>query len=204
VSEYAHGPKTRAGLVTVTAGLTLLVAACGGSSGSHVAQLGSTSTPSSTSSSPASAQGNGALAFSGCMRSNGVPTFPDPTSSGAIPKVSPQELRVSSSQLGAARTACQHLLSTTGSLRQETDCLQLGNCPPAEVQQILTAERHYARCMRSHGVPSWPDPILNPQGMPVFDVTAAGIGRQFIHSSLFRSPNGECQRLTRGAPVARE
>ncbi|HEY2202766.1 MAG TPA: hypothetical protein VGH56_12845, partial [Solirubrobacteraceae bacterium] len=29
-----------------------------------------------------------ALAYSRCMRSHGVPTFPDPTSSGVIPKIS--------------------------------------------------------------------------------------------------------------------
>ena len=138
------------------------------------------------------------------MRSHGVSKFPDPASTGELPKVSLPQLGVSGSRFHAAQSACQGLRPTGGgSLTQEADCLMLGNCPAAEVEQIRTAELRYARCMRSHGVPNWPDPTLNSQGMPVFNVTQAGIGRQFIHSSLFRTPNGECQRLT-GAPAPRE
>jgi hypothetical protein len=137
------------------------------------------------------------------MRSHGVSKFPDPAGNGALPKVSLRQLGVSSSQFQTAQTACQGLRPTGGSLTQEADCLQLGNCPAAEVEQIRTAELGYARCMRSHGVPNWPDPTLDPQGMPVFDVTRAGIGRQFLHSSLFMTPNAECQHLA-AAPVPRE
>jgi hypothetical protein len=61
----------------------------------------------------------------------------------------------------------------------------------------------FSVCMRSHGVPNWPDPTLNSEEMPVFNVTQVGIDRQFIHSSLFRTANGECERLT-GAPVPRQ
>ncbi|MGH7732796.1 MAG: hypothetical protein ACREOE_03605, partial [Gemmatimonadales bacterium] len=139
-----------AAVVTATVGLSLLAAACGQSTA-----------PLSTSA--VSAQ-HGWLAFSRCMRSHGVAEFPDPTSNGALPKVSPQQLGVSSSQLDSAQTACQPLLPAGGSLEQQTSCLMLGNCPPAEVRQMLVAERKYARCMRSHGVPSWPDPTMNAQG----------------------------------------
>jgi hypothetical protein len=195
-----------AAAIIATAGLALLAAACGGSPDSHVAQLGSTGTgsTSSSSASAASAQQNGWVAFSGCMRSHGVSNFPDPTSGGELPKVSLQQLGVSTTQFQEAQTACQDLRPTGGSLRQQANCLMVGDCPPAEVQQMLSAERKYARCMRSHGVSNWPDPTINSQGMPVFDVTKAGIDRQFVHSSLFISPNRECQRLTGGAPVPRE
>ena len=169
-----------------------------------MAQLASTPTQSGASStSSADSPQNGWVAFSACMRSDGVSKFPDPAGNGELPKVSLPQLGVSSSRFQAAQTACQGLRPTGGSLTQELDCLMLGNCPAAEVEQIRTAELRYARCMRSHGVPNWPDPTLNSQGMPVFNVTQAGIGRQFIHSSLFMTPNGECQRLT-GAPVPRE
>jgi hypothetical protein len=183
-----------AAAITATAATALLAAACGSTA---------TQATASANTSAVSAQ-RGWLAFSRCMRSRGVSEFPDPTNSGELPKVSPQQLGVSSSQLESAQTACHSLLPTGGSLEQQTSCLMLGNCPPAEVQQMLGAERKYAWCMRSHGVPNWPDPTTNPQGMPVFDVTGAGIGREFIHSSLFRSPNGECQRVTGGAPVPRQ
>ena len=58
---------TVAGLV----GLALLVTACGGSSTSQVAQLGSTTR-----------RRPGRSRFARCMRSHGVPNYPDPTSSG--------------------------------------------------------------------------------------------------------------------------
>jgi hypothetical protein len=191
-------------VVIATVGIVLLAAGCGSSPGGHVAQLAATSTRSVASSkgSAASPQ-NGWLAFSACMRSHGVSKFPDPGGNGGLPKVSLPQLGVSSAQFQAAQGACQGLRPAGGSLTQEANCLQLGNCPAAEVQQMLTAEVRYARCMRSHGVPNWPDPTLNSQGMPVFDVTRASMSRQFIHSSLFRTPNGECQHLA-AAPVPRQ
>ena len=169
-----------------------------------MAQLVSTPTRgvASSNGSAASPQ-NGWVAFSACMRSHGVSRFPDPGSNGELPKVSLPQLGVSSSRFQAADIACQRLRPTSGSLTQEADCLMVGNCPAAEVERIRTAELGYARCMRSHGVPNWPDPTLDSEGMPVFDVTHAGMSSQFLHSSLFTTPNGECQRLT-AAPVPRE
>ena len=75
--------------VIAAAGLALPAAGCGGSPGSDVAQLGSaaTTTPSRTSSiSAASTQGSGAIAYARCLRSNGVPHWPDPDSSGVFDK----------------------------------------------------------------------------------------------------------------------
>jgi len=46
------------------------------------------------------------LPFSRCMRSHGVPRFPNPTASGVIPRVSPHALGVSSSEYRAAQNAC--------------------------------------------------------------------------------------------------
>ena len=39
----------------------------------------------------------------------------------------------------------------------------------AMVQQVLIAERRFAQCMRSHGVPGWPDPTVE-QGRPAFNL----------------------------------
>ena len=66
-----------------------------------------------------------ALAYSRCMRSHGVPSYPDPTSNGVIPKVSSEELN--SPQFRAAARACQRLLPP------RTDDM----FPPGEVQQLL-------------------------------------------------------------------
>jgi len=87
--------RTAAAIIT-SAGLAVLAAGCGGSPSSHVAQPGTTATRSSSSSpGPASVQVNGALAFSRCMRSNGIPNFPDPNPSGVLPKSQLEQIAAS-------------------------------------------------------------------------------------------------------------
>ena len=132
--------------VLAVGGLVLLLAACNSSSGSHVAQLGTTASQSSAASSaaPTSTQ-VGAVGFAQCIRAHGVPKWPDPDSSGVFDKtkITTQQLEVSSTALQAAQDACQHLL------------------PPASItQQRLNAAQalQFAQCVRSHGVPRFPDP----------------------------------------------
>lgn len=186
-----------ASAIIAAAGLALLAAACGGSPGGRVAQLGSTATQSSTSSSAASAQQNGAIAFSRCMRSHGVPTFPDPASGGAIPKVSLERLGVSSSRFQSAQTACQDLLPTNDVEASVTECLSTGDCPQALLHRILNEGLQFARCMRSHGVPNWPDPTRDPDnGAPVFNLLQ-------VHGFDPRSPQiedkmDECRHVYSG------
>jgi hypothetical protein len=148
----AWPPMARtAAVITATSALALLAAACGGSPGSHVAQLGSTTTKSSTFSSAAAAQQNGMLGFSRCMRSHGVPNFPDPNSSGAFSKSQVDQLAASSPQFPPAHRACEQLLPNGGQPTQ------------AQVQQAWNDMRNFARCMRSRGVPNWPDPAATSQ-----------------------------------------
>jgi hypothetical protein len=64
-------PARTAAAIIATAALALLAAACGGSGSS----AGSDHSPSAGGSSTSAS----AVAFSACMRSNGVPNFPDPT-----------------------------------------------------------------------------------------------------------------------------
>jgi hypothetical protein len=154
--------------------VALLVAACGGSpsagSGGSAGTGGSAS--NSASASP--------LAFSHCMRSHGVSNFPDPDSSGAIPKVGPQQLGVSSSWFQQAQSACAYLL-------QPSD---------AQVQQTLSGMRDFARCMRSHGVRDWPDPTTDIDGQLVFDVH----GQINPDSPHISTTSDECSHLLHPAP----
>jgi hypothetical protein len=187
--------------VSLAAGLALLAAAC---SAGGPASTGSASTGSAgigaTSSGSSSSQ---LVGYAQCLRSHGVPNFPDPTSAG-LPKVSAQELKVSSSQLQAAQGACQHLLPAAGTFQQQAQqCLMAGDCPPALVQQMLTAGRKFAQCMRSHGVPNWPDPSIGPGGRPAFNLVTVGITHSQTHSAPISATIGECQRLD-PAPLALE
>jgi hypothetical protein len=163
-----------AGLV----GLSLLTAACGGSPGSHVAQLGSTTTRSSSSSdSPASAQENGELAFAGCMRSHGVPNYPDPTRSGLV-KESLQQLGVSGSRFQAASSDCNHLLPSGGNGRS-----------PAQVQQVRAQSLQFAQCVRSHDLPNFPDPGSDGR---IPDPATVGINQG---SPKFEAANQACRKF---------
>jgi hypothetical protein len=135
------------------------------------------------------------------MRSHGVPAFPDPDIKGNYQAVDPQHLGVGSSQLQSAQAACQSQLPTGGSLQQQTNqCLWFGDCPPTLLQQLLNLGREYARCMRAHGVPNWPDPTLN-KGRPAFDLSSAGIDKQSTDSSQFAAKDRECRRLSGGGSV---
>ena len=179
------------GAVIATAALALLAAACSGS-------------PSSTSSggtpnARGSADSPSLVAYSHCMRSHGVPNFPDPTTSGQVPKTDAQLLGVSGLQLQTARTACQHLLPTGGSLQQqEHQCMQNSDCPLALVQQMMNADLKLARCMRSHGVPNFPDPTNSGSSGPVFNITRVGISDAASHARLFIAKLNECGRLVGG------
>jgi hypothetical protein len=179
--------------IIATAALALLAAACGGSPSS----AGSGGSPNAG----GSATSTSAVAYSRCMRSHGVPNFPDPTSSGQVPKASAQQFGVSSSQLQAAQRACQHLYPNNGGSFQQSiqQCEETGDCPQAVVQQALNQGREFARCMRSHGVPNWPDPTTDSQGRPFFDVSKAGMSHAYTHSSLIRTKAGECGRLVGGS-----
>jgi hypothetical protein len=171
-----------AAVIIATGALALLAAACSGSPSS-----GGSSNAGGSASSPS------AVGFSRCMRSHGVPNYPDPGSSGTLPKTSAQLLGVSSSQFSAAQRACQRLLPATGgsltasSLQQ---CYLAGVCPQALVQQAVNAGRPFAQCMRSHGVPNWPDPTVDSQGRPLFNITVSRPPPPQVSTAI-----SECSRL---------
>jgi hypothetical protein len=181
--------------IIAAAVLALLAAACGGSPSS----TGSGGSPNAG----GSANSPSAVAFSHCVRSHGVTNYPDPGSGGVLPKTSAQQLGVSNSQFQAAQSACHYLLPNTGGSFQQQDqqCVSAGDCPPALVQRMLTSGRTFAACMRSHGVPNWPDPSIDTgayQGVPFFDLSKEGIND---HLPQIRSKMAECGRLTGGPPV---
>ena len=97
-----------------------------------------------------------ALAFSQCMRAHGVPDFPDPqsTAGGNAIQVNGNgaTLDPTSSQFQAAQQACNKYLPKNG---------PGGKGPSAKDRAAMLA---FAACMRSHGVPDFPDPQFNSGG----------------------------------------
>jgi hypothetical protein len=127
-----------------------MLAACGGGpSGPQVASLGSVSTTTSVKSASGTGKG-GALAFSRCMRSHGVPDFPDPDTNGGITINSGgpggKNLGPNAPAFKAAQKACQSLAPGGGALT------------PAEKARMRAQGLEMAKCMRAHGILDFPDP----------------------------------------------
>jgi hypothetical protein len=125
----------RAGaLACAMAGTALLATACGG--GGH----------------PAAGAGSGvtayqkALSYTRCMRSHGVPGFPDPTSQGTF---LPTGIDPHSPQVQSAMRTCHHLLPAGR-----------GQRTAAQQQQVEDSALKFAACIRAHGIPGFPDPVF--------------------------------------------
>jgi hypothetical protein len=164
--------------VVALAAFALLAAGCGGGGSAGVANVASSATVATT---PAQ---NGLVAYSACMRSHGVPNWPDPTSSGGLPKeaVVSALQAVGTSRAEAAQNACRDLLPAGGSLS-------------GQVSEPVTAEdrRDYlkaAACMRSHGFTDFPDPTF--QNNTVQTNIPSSIGQD---SPQFRSAAAICTKL---------
>jgi hypothetical protein len=177
-----------ASLVAVAA-FSLLAAGCGGGSSPGVANVASSTTAATTTTQSATTTGNGTLAFAHCMRSHGVPTFPDPDRSGEIPKPQAVEARKNDpSGFDAANRACIHLLSNGSYGPTQT-------ITPTERTDYLKA----AACMRHHGFPDFPDPTFLGNSVRV-DIPSS-IDQS---SSRFRNAATICTKLIpQGLPYTR-
>ena len=169
-------------LVAALGGFAMLVAACGGSPNA-TANTGSTTrttygpaAPSTSSSSGGNSPEQSALAFAACVRSHGVPKFPDSAvqaSSKGVILSAPPGIDVHSPQFESAMQACRSLLPQGPAS---------GSSSSSYVQAVLK----YSLCMRSHGVTNFPEP--NSQGL---FTGGAGINP---NSPTFMSAMGACQR----------
>jgi hypothetical protein len=157
------GVKPFASGLAGLAGVSLLVSACGSSPGSQAA-------------SAQSAQQSAPLAFARCMRSHGVPSFPDPDSQGNFPEFS---TGVSKQISVAANDACKHLLSRAS-----------GTGTPQQRQEKLVFALKVAQCLRTHGFPTFPDPNGSSQRKP------PGID---LNSPQFQTAETNCEKQERKA-----
>jgi hypothetical protein len=157
--------------VAAFAAVSLLTAGCGGSS----TTVATTTTP----------RPNGALAYARCMRSHGVTNFPDPSTAGGADKeaVVAALQAVSSSQAQAAQTACMHVNGGSPGTGQSA----------AQSQTHTGAMLAFARCLRTHGFPSFPDPT---SGQITHEMLAqAGIN---LHQPAVLQAADACVSVTHG------
>ncbi|HYB31371.1 MAG TPA: hypothetical protein VEF89_32580 [Solirubrobacteraceae bacterium] len=167
--------------------LSLLAAALG------VAACGSSS-PSSTATNSSGGQSSDAgnskgLEFASCMRSHGVSNFPDPTNGQIRLQVqqTPNSTTVNGVEVNgpafqSAMTACKSYLPNGGTPSA------------AQTAKVKAQALAMSRCMRSHGVPNFPDPTFHsgPNG-------GVGVGIRISNSSgidpnspAFQAASKEC------------
>jgi hypothetical protein len=126
----------------------LLVAGCAGNepTGPGVAELGTpaASAPPSGKNVPKDPKAR-AVAYSKCMRTNGVKNFPDPDSNGEIRLHAEPGNGMSADdpRFQAADKACKYLMPGPG--QEDRD-------------KIKSANLKYSKCMRANGIKSFPDP----------------------------------------------
>jgi hypothetical protein len=148
-----------------------------------------------TSSKPAAASGSGsgsryenAVRYSDCMRNHGVSGFPDPTKTanggaaliihaGPGSQFDPTSPAFQSAQQACAKLAPKGGLGSTGRI------------PAQAKQQGL----RFSACMRSHGVPSFPDPVFSGNGVRLNLNPGSGINPA---SPAFKAAQKAC-----GAPL---
>ncbi len=117
------------------------------------------------------------------MRSDGVPNFPDLSSSRMLIQASGQTLSVNGVSVDApvflaARAKCEKYIPHV-------------HASPAQAAQQTRKGLQFSRCMRSHGVPNFPDPKVTTgtNGNAVADLRGAGLNFQ---SPAFKAAASAC------------
>ena len=122
-------------IALVAVGCALVLAACGSSKG------GGTSRSSFASA---------GLKFAACMRAHGVPNFPDPSGGGGINIPIGSGINPQSPAFQSAQSSCFKLLPGGGP----------GGRHASEQDKLRMLAM--SRCMRNHGLSTFPDPVATP------------------------------------------
>jgi hypothetical protein len=175
--------------------MALFLAACGGGGSpaavAHIGKVAATTTVA-----PAAASGGmpslpqmyqDVLAYAGCMRSHGDPTFSPPTtvqnaSEQLIGWSQPGDLKgdpKALSQYRSANRTCAVLLPNNGAGPSQ-----------AQVQEQLSKDLKFSHCMRSHGLPDFPDPEETRQGISISSAHSVDLS-----SPQFRTAQNDCRSL---------
>jgi hypothetical protein len=177
--------------VAALVALALPLAACGSSN------------PSTTSASATSSKAEHGIALANCMRANGVPNFPDPSStsgggiqiqqsarSGSGPSTEVNGVPVNGPAFQSAMQKCHSYLPNGG------------HPPPGGLAAARQKALKFAACMRSHGVPNFPDPRVSsgPGGGIGIRIGAPGSGLD-PNSPAFKSAQQACGTFIGKAPA---
>jgi hypothetical protein len=103
-----------------------------------------------------------ALAFSQCMRTHGVPNFPDLGSNGSVGfEVQRRVGSGSSMTVNGVSVSAPAFQSAMQSCRKD---LPNGGHPPPLSASRRAAMLRFSQCMRTHGITNFPDPTFGANG----------------------------------------
>ncbi len=142
-------------------GAATVIAACGSNSGGSSSLSGASA--SAAASSIQAQSHTESLRFARCMRSDGVPNFPDPQGNGSYGVKS-------FAQQSNGRTMSINGVSVSAPAFRSAmaKCNQYLPQPPAPTTPQLAELRvlmvTWAKCMRSHGLPDFGDPTITADG----------------------------------------
>ena len=153
-------------LAVVMAAIAVLAAACGGGGGSG-ALAGTTAYQK-------------ALSYAQCMRAHGEPNYPDPTSNGGF-IIDGQKDHLNGQLMQSANKTCQHLLPKARPMTA------------AQQRQATAQALKFVACMRTHGIPDMPDPVVNAQGVEFRIGTGTSKGGPV--SAMVQNAMHACQKL---------
>jgi hypothetical protein len=165
------GPGTRraGALAAGLAATALLAAACGGASP------------------PASAAETNyqkLLSYSQCMRANGEPGFPDPQPNGDL-FLNPSD-HLNGALMNHANKVCGHLQP------------KMKPMTAAQQRQVTAEALKFVACMRQHGIPNMPDPIVNAQGIEL-RIGGPGHSGPPPNSPVLRAAQQACHKFLPGS-----
>ncbi|KUL58636.1 hypothetical protein [Streptomyces sp. NRRL S-1521] len=167
-------------LLAATALVTAALAGCSGDGSSNA----------SSEKDPTSSAFDRALDYSKCMRSNGVPDFPDPEEDSGGVKLTPEGgADPNSDGFKKAVEACKD---------KAPQGLGGGGGGGGGGQELDSAKvTAWAKCLRENGVPKFPDPDINGSSMNI-DLVGAGVDPQ---DAKFTEAMQTCQSKYPGGGV---
>jgi hypothetical protein len=181
-------------IITLLAAGVLGLAACGSSSPTAGASTSGKGDPLNA---------RRGLEFAQCIRAHGVPNFPDPTSngrggiqiqqsdrSGSGPSTEVNGVAINGPAFQKAMQSCRSYLPNGGTP------------PPGALAKAKAQALAMSRCMRTHGVPNFPDPQFQTGPGGGFGVRIGGPGID-PRSPAFQAAQKACGSIFGGAEIAK-
>lgn len=167
------------GIAIIAASCAITVAACGSSTPSAASARNAASSPQ--------------FALARCMRAHRVPNFPDPTLGAGGEGFSVKQ------PLDSSALTVDGISFSGPAFELAAKACQFGGALSPSAGISDTKEEGFiakARCIRTHGVPNFPDPFFGPGGHGVGINLPPGLDPQ---SPAFRRATKACALI--GAPI---